>query len=388
MKVLITGITGQDGSYLAEFLLQKDYEVHGLVRRASTFNTERIEHIYQDPHDPDAKLFLHYGDLSDSNQLTNLIYNIQPDEIYHLGAQSHVRVSFDMPEYTGDIVGLGTTRILEAMRRSGVKARYYQASSSEMFGSAPPPQNEDTPFQPQSPYAAAKVYAYHMVKNYRDGYGMFACNGILFNHESPRRGETFVTRKITRALARIRYGLQECLYLGNLEARRDWGYAPDFVEAMWLMLQQDKPDDFVAATGQSHSVRNFCELAFREMGIDIEWRGSGINEVGIIAAYNNTLQLPAGNCQLATGTTVVAVDPRYFRPTEVDFLLGDPSKARKILGWEPKVKFSELVKIMVQADIQDLLNLQRAQDVIYRIINGEVKNEASIGNRIKTGMLE
>jgi GDPmannose 4,6-dehydratase len=266
MKALITGITGQDGSYLAELLLKKGYEVHGLIRRASTFNTERIEHIYQDPHDPQVRLFLHYGDLSDSGQLTNLIYNIQPDEIYNLGAQSHVRVSFDMPEYTSDVVGLGTTRLLEALRRSGVKSRFYQASSSEMFGGARPPQSEITPFEPRSPYAAAKVYAYYMTKNYRDAYGIFAANGILFNHESPRRGETFVTRKITRAVARIRYGLQDSLYLGNLDAKRDWGYAPDYVEAMWLLLLQDEPDDFVIASGATHSVKVLLELAFGYFG--------------------------------------------------------------------------------------------------------------------------
>lgn len=404
MKALITGITGQDGSYLAEFLLEKGYEVHGLIRRASTFNTERIEHIYQDPHDPGSQLFLHYGDLSDSGQLINIIYNIQPDEIYHLAAQSHVRVSFDMPEYTGDVVGLGTTRILEALRRNGAKTRFYQASSSEMFGSSAPPQNEETPFQPRSPYAAAKVYAYHMAKNYRDAYWIFASNGILFNHESPRRGETFVTRKITRAVARIRFGLEHCLYLGNLEARRDWGYAPDFVEAMWQMLQQDTPDDFVVATGESHSVREFCELAFRESGMDIEWRGSGIDEVCVLAGFNKNSSSPTPDSLVLTeesasnlehsgpraqqslsplptdysavpteGTALIRIDPRYFRPTEVDFLLGDASKAKKILGWEPRVTFSELVKIMVQADIENLLNLQRAQDVIQQIINNKVQ---------------
>jgi GDPmannose 4,6-dehydratase len=379
MKALITGITGQDGSYLAEFLLEKGYKVHGLIRRTSTFNTERIEQIYQDPHDPHAMLFLHYGDLSDLGQLINLIYNIQPDEIYHLGAQSHVRVSFDMPEYTGDIVGLGTTRILESIRRSGIKTRFYQASSSEMFGSTPPPQNEETPFMPQSPYAAAKVYGYYMTKNYRDGYGMFACNGILFNHESPRRGETFVTRKISRAVARIRYGLQDCLYLGNLEAQRDWGYAPDFVEVMWLMLQQETPDDFVAATGESHSVREFCESAFREAGMEIEWKGQGVDEVGILAGIDSNATV--NSSAPAPGSIVLRIDPRYFRPTEVDFLLGDPSKAREILGWKPKVSFSELVKIMVQADIEQLLNLQRAQDVVHKIINGDVKYERSKEHR-------
>jgi GDPmannose 4,6-dehydratase len=319
-KVLITGITGQDGSYLAEFLLKKDYEVHGLIRRASTFNTGRIEHIYKDPHDPATRLFLHYGDLSDSGQLTHLIYNIQPDEIYHLAAQSHVRISFDMPEYTGDVVALGTTRILEAIRRSGIKARFYQASSSEMFGGAPPPQNESTVFQPRSPYAAAKVYAYHMVCNYRLAYGIFASNGILFNHESPRRGETFVTRKITRGATRIKLGLQQKLYLGNLEAKRDWGYAGDYVEPMWMMLQQEVPDDFVIATGESHSVKEFVVKTFDSLGLDWE--------------------------------KYVEIDPRYFRPTEADFLLGDATKAREKLKWQPKVDFNQLVKIMVDSDME------------------------------------
>ena len=319
-KALITGITGQDGSYLAEFLLSKGYVVHGLIRRSSTFNTDRIEHIYVDPHDPEARLFLHYGDLNDGGQLSNLIYNIQPDEVYHLGAQSHVRVSFDMPEFTGDITGLGTTRLLEAVRRSGIKTRFYQASSSEMFGDAPAPQGEETPFRPRSPYAASKVYAYWMVRNYREGYKMFACNGILFNHESPRRGETFVTRKITRAIARIKAGLQEKLYLGNLEAKRDWGFAPEYVETMWLMLQQDEPDDFVIGTGESHSVREFLEEAFSYAGL--YWKD------------------------------YVEIDPRYYRPTEVEFLLSDPSKARERLGWNPRVNFKDLIKIMVDADME------------------------------------
>ncbi len=318
-KAFITGITGQDGSYLAELLLSKEYEVHGLIRRASTFNTSRIDHIYVDPHQPGAKLLLYYGDLSDGSQLTNLIYNIRPDEIYHLGAQSHVRVSFDMPEYTGDITGLGTARILEALRRSGLKAKFYQASSSEMFGSVPPPQNENTPFHPRSPYAAAKVYAYWMTVNYREGYNLFASNGILFNHESPRRGQTFVTRKITRAVAEILAGRQEYLYLGNLEAKRDWGYAPEYVEATWLILQQDEPDDYVLGTGECHSVQEFVEEAFRYVGLDWE--------------------------------EYVKIDPRYFRPTEVELLLADPAKAREKLGWEPKVTFKELVRIMVDADM-------------------------------------
>ncbi|MFH0768097.1 MAG: GDP-mannose 4,6-dehydratase, partial [Chloroflexota bacterium] len=296
-RALITGITGQDGSYLAELLLSKEYEVHGLIRRASTFNTSRIDHLYVDPHQAGARLFLHYGDLADGSQLTNLIYDIKPDEIYHLGAQSHVRVSFDMPEYTADITGLGTTRILEAVRRSGVKARFYQASSSELFGAAPPPQNEGTAFRPKSPYAAAKIYAYWMAVNYREGYGLFATNGILFNHESPRRGQTFVTRKITRAIAEMLTGKQQYLYLGNLKAKRDWGYAPEYVEAMWRMLQQEKPNDYVIGTGESHSVEEFLKESFDYAGLDLKER--------------------------------VKIDQRYFRPTEVEVLIADATKAKK-----------------------------------------------------------
>jgi GDPmannose 4,6-dehydratase len=368
-KALITGITGQDGSYLAELLLLKGYEVHGLIRRASTFNTERIDHIYTDPHMPDAKLLLHYGDLNDGGQLSNLIYNIQPDEIYHLAAQSHVRVSFDMPEFTGDVTGLGTTRILEAIRRSGIKTRFYQASSSEMFGSAPPPQNELTPFQPRSPYGIAKVYSYWMARNYREGYGLFAVNGILFNHESPRRGETFVTRKITRAIARIRYGLQNKLYLGNLEAKRDWGYAGDFVEAMWMMLQQDQPYDYVVATGESHSVREFVNLAFQHAGIELAWVGSGLEEKGIIKSLASNLQPQTSSLRI--GDALIEIDSRYFRPTEVEYLLGDASKARKKLGWEPKVKFKELVQMMVDADIRNLEEMKQCQDIIRRLSNSK-----------------
>ncbi len=334
-RALITGITGQDGSYLAEFLLKKDYEVHGLIRRASTFNTERIDHLYTDPHDPKTKIYLHYGDLSDSGQLTNLIYNIQPEEIYHLGAQSHVRVSFDMPEYTGDITGIGTTRVLEAIRRSGIKTRFYQASSSEMFGGSPSPQNENTPFRPRSPYAAAKAYAFWVAANYREAYKIFACNGILFNHESPRRGETFVTRKITRALARIKLGLDDKLYLGNLNAKRDWGFAGDYVEAMWLMLQQDEPDDFVIATGESYSVKEFLEEAFSYQGLD--WKD------------------------------YVEIDPRYFRPSEVENLQGDASKAKKKLGWEPKVHFKELIKLMVDADLRALVDAGNHREMIRKL---------------------
>jgi GDPmannose 4,6-dehydratase len=320
-KALITGITGQDGSYLAELLLSKGYEVHGVIRRASTFNTRRIDHLYRDPHNGEkVKLYLHYGDVSVPETLLDVIYNVRPDEIYHLAAQSHVRVSFDMPEYTGDITGLGTIRILDAVRRSHSETRFYQASSSEMFGSAKPPQSETTPFEPRSPYAAAKVYAYWVTRNYREGYKLFACNGILFNHESPRRGETFVTRKITRALAAIKAGRQRYLYLGNLDSRRDWGYAPEYVEAMWMMLQQEKPDDYVIGTGEAHTVREFLDEAFGYVGLD--WHD------------------------------FVRIDPRYFRPTEVDYLLADASKARRELGWKPRIKFHELVRIMVDADME------------------------------------
>jgi GDPmannose 4,6-dehydratase len=345
----ITGITGQDGSYLAEFLLSKGYEVHGIIRRASTFNTGRIDHIFVDKHDPRSRLFLHYGDLSDAGQLTNLVYNIRPAEIYHLGAQSHVRVSFDMPEYTGDITALGTTRLLEAVKRSGIKTKFYQASSSEMFGATPPPQNEKSLFYPRSPYAAAKVYAYWMTVNYREGYNLFACNGILFNHESPRRGETFVTRKITRAIANILAGKQEKLYLGNLESKRDWGFAPEYVVCQWLILQQADPDDYVIGTGESHTVREFVELTFKYAGIEIEWQGHGTDEKGIICSVKENL---TANPALKPGNTLIEIDAHYFRPTEVDFLLADASKAKEKLGWEPKITFRELAKIMVDADME------------------------------------
>lgn len=348
-KALITGITGQDGSYLAEFLLSMGYETHGLIRRSSTFNTGRIDHLYRDPHDPDARLFLHYGDLSDSGQITNLIYNIQPDEVYHLAAQSHVRVSFDMPESTGDISGLGTTRLLEAVRRSGIKTKVYQASSSEMFGDALPPQNEETHFRPRSPYAAAKVYAYWMTVNYREGYNMFACNGILFNHESPRRGETFVTRKITRAVANIVAGKQKRLYLGNLAARRDWGFAPEYVVCQWLILQQERPDDYVIGTGESHSVREFVEIAFKLVGVGLEWKGKGAEEKGVVHSLTSAL---SSNSSLKTGDVLVEIDPRYFRPTEVDSLCADITKAQKKLNWAPRVTFHELVQIMVDSDME------------------------------------
>jgi GDPmannose 4,6-dehydratase len=322
-KALITGITGQDGSYLADLLLEKDYEVHGIIRRASSFNTGRIDHLYNDPAVYGERLFLHYGDIADSTNLVKLLYRIQPDEIYNLAAQSHVRVSFDIPEYTGDVTGLGTVRILEAVRETGLKAKFYQASSSEMFGKVvESPQTESTPFYPRSPYAAAKVYAHWTTVNYRESYGLFACSGILFNHESPRRGETFVTRKITRAVARIKAGRQQRLYLGNLDAKRDWGYAKEYVEAMWLMLQQPEPDDYVVATGQTNSVSEFLEEAFSYAGLD--WRKH------------------------------VELDPKYLRPAEVDYLIGDATKAKHAFGWQPKVTFKELVQIMVDADIEQL----------------------------------
>ena len=319
-KALITGITGQDGSYLAEFLMSKGYEIHGLIRRSSTFNTERIDHIYVDPHVPGAGLYLHYGDLSDSSNLTNLVYSVRPDEIYHLAAQSHVRVSFEMPEYSGDITALGTVRILESIRKSGIKCRFYLASSSEMFGSSPPPQNEETDFRPMSPYACGKVMAHWTAVNYRDGYGVFAVGGILFNHESPRRGETFVTRKITRAIPEILLGKQPYLYLGNLDPGRDWGYAPEYVESMWKMLQQDAPRNFVIGTGETHSVREFVEEAFSYAGLD--W------------------------------SKYVKTDPHYFRPNEVESLQADCGRAREVLGWEPVVRFRDLVRIMVDADMR------------------------------------
>ncbi len=348
-KALITGITGQDGSYLAEFLLSKGYEVHGLRRRSSAFNTQRIDHIYVDPHSPEARLFLHYGDLSDSSQMTTWIYNIQPEEIYHLGAQSHVGVSFETPEYTGDVVGLGATRILEAVRKSGFKTKFYQASSSEMFGTAPPPQNEKTPFYPRSPYGVAKLYAYWITVNYRESYNLFASNGVLFNHESPRRGETFVTRKITRAISKIMAGKQKTLFLGNLDAKRDWGFAPDYVEAMWLMLQQPRPDDYVIGTGETHSVREFVEKALEYVGIQIEWSRKGVEEKGIFKAYVSHYQ--NDRSILKSGDVIVCIDPAYFRPTEVDHLKADASKAKKDLNWTPRVRFEELVRVMMDHDL-------------------------------------
>ncbi|MBI5485582.1 MAG: GDP-mannose 4,6-dehydratase [Deltaproteobacteria bacterium] len=335
-KALITGITGQDGSYLAELLLSKGYEVHGMIRRSSSFNTGRINHIYRDPHEKDVRMLLHYGDLNDASSINLLLRDIQPDEIYNLGAQSHVRVSFDVPEYTGDVDALGTVRILEGIRETGLKTRFYQASSSELYGKVvETPQKETTPFYPRSPYACAKAYAFYITTNYRESYGMYACNGILFNHESPRRGETFVTRKITRAAARIKLGMQNCLYLGNLDAKRDWGFAGDYVEAMWLMLQQEQPEDYVIATGETYMVRTFAEKVFERLGMPLEWQGSGEAEQGI---------------DRATGRVVIQIDPKYFRPAEVDLLLGDPSKARRQLGWQLKTSFEQLVNMMVDAD--------------------------------------
>ena len=340
---LITGITGQDGSYLAELLLEKGYEVHGIIRRASTFNTKRIDHLYQDPHEEDIRLFLHYGDITDSSNINRLIEKIKPDEIYNLAAQSHVGVSFDSPEYTAEATGVSTLRILDAIRETGIKTKFYQASTSELFGGLPEtaPQNEKTPFYPKSPYGVAKLYSYWITVNYRESYNMFACNGILFNHESPRRGETFVTRKITRAVAAIHLGKQEKLYLGNLDAKRDWGHAKDYVEGMWLMLQQEKPQDYVLAMNETHTVREFVELAFVELGYNIIWEGSGVNEKGI---------------DKNTGKVLIEVDPRYFRPAEVEFLWGDSTKARKELNWKPNYSFIDLVKEMVSSDLEEMKN--------------------------------
>ena len=345
-RALVTGITGQDGSYLAELLLDKGYEVHGIIRRASTFNTDRIDHLYKDPHNPEARLFLHYGDLTDGTGLRRILERVRPDEIYNLAAQSHVKVSFEQPEYTADVVATGTLRLLEALRDymqiSGRKVRFYQAGSSEMFGAAPPPQSEKTPFYPRSPYAVAKVAAYWYAVNYREAYGMFIANGILFNHESPRRGETFVTRKITRAAGRIKLGLQKKLYLGNLDAKRDWGFAGDYVEAMWRMLQQPEPDDYVVATGESYSVREFLEEAFGLL--DLDWRD------------------------------YVEIDPRYFRPTEVDYLLGDPSKAKEELGWEPQISFKELVKMMVEHDLELARQEKTLKDAGHTVVLRGIAN--------------
>jgi GDPmannose 4,6-dehydratase len=365
-KALITGVTGQDGAYLADFLLQKGYEVHGVKRRSSLFNTARIDHLYQDPHEKERTFTLHHGDLTDSSSLIHIIEKVQPDEIYNLAAQSHVAVSFEEPEYTANSDAIGTLRLLEAIRILGLtkKTRFYQASTSELFGKVQEiPQKETTPFYPRSPYAVAKLYSYWIVINYREAYGIYACNGILFNHESPLRGETFVTRKITRALARISLGMQDCLYLGNLDAKRDWGHARDYVEMQWLMLQQEKPDDFVIASGRQYSVRDFVNAVAAELGLILRWEGNGLHEVGII---ENLLPKSSGACakrreiapragDLKIGAVIVRVDSRYFRPTEVETLLGDPSKAREKLGWEPKTGFADLVREMTCADLEETL---------------------------------
>ncbi|MEG6503855.1 MULTISPECIES: GDP-mannose 4,6-dehydratase [unclassified Desulfovibrio] len=359
-KALITGITGQDGAYLAEFLLSKGYKVHGIKRRSSLFNTDRVDHLFQDAHTCDQRLVLHYGDLSDSSNLVRLVQEIQPDEVYNLAAQSHVQVSFESPEYTADVDALGTLRLLEAIRIAGLtaKTKFYQASTSELFGMVQEvPQTEKTPFYPRSPYACAKLYAYWITVNYREAYGMYACNGILFNHESPIRGETFVTRKITRALSRMVLGLQDCLYLGNMDAKRDWGHARDYVEMQWLMLQQEQADDFVIATGRQFSVRDFVNTAAAELGLTLTWQGAGIDETGAVAAVDvNELQQAAGNrqgleCHVKPGDVIVRVDPRYFRPTEVETLLGNPAKAKEKLGWEPRTTFEDMVTEMTREDL-------------------------------------
>jgi GDPmannose 4,6-dehydratase len=349
-KALITGVTGQDGSYLAEFLLEKGYEVHGIKRRASLFNTQRVDHIYEDPHEQDQRFVLHYGDLTDTSNLTRIIAQVQPDEVYNLGAQSHVAVSFEAPEYTADVDAIGTLRLLEAIRFLGLsdKTRFYQASTSELFGQVQEvPQRETTPFYPRSPYAAAKLYAYWITVNYREAYGLYACNGILFNHESPRRGETFVTRKITRGLANIAQGLEQCLYLGNLDARRDWGHAKDYVRMQWLMLQQAQPEDFVIATGKQYSVRQFVEWSAAELGLTLEFRGQGVDERGIVTAVADPDRAPA----VTVGDCIVRVDPRYFRPAEVETLLGDPTRARERLGWVPEITVQQMVAEMVADDL-------------------------------------
>jgi GDPmannose 4,6-dehydratase len=367
-KALITGITGQDGAYLAELLLQKGYEVHGIKRRSSLFNTARIDHLYKDPHEGDRRFILHHGDLTDSSSLIHIIEKVKPDEIYNLAAQSHVAVSFEEPEYTANSDALGTLRLLEAIRILGLTrtTRFYQASTSELYGKVQEiPQTETTPFYPRSPYAVAKMYAYWIVVNYREAYGIYACNGILFNHESPLRGETFVTRKITRALARIFLGFQDCLYLGNLNARRDWGHARDYVEMQWLMLQQDKPEDFVIATGEQHSVRDFVDAAAAELGMKLRWQGEGVEEIGIVDSLPADCAAPG----LAPGSVVVRVDPRYFRPTEVETLLGDPSKARERLGWVPKTSFADLVAEMMRSDLDDTKRDALCQREGFTVLN-------------------
>ena len=368
-KALITGITGQDGAYLAEFLLGKGYEVHGIKRRSSSLNTGRVDHLYQDPHEENVRFLMHYGDLTDATNLIRIVQETQPDEIYNLAAQSHVMVSFETAEYTANADALGTLRLLEAIRILHMTdhVRFYQASTSELFGKVQSvPQNEKTPFYPRSPYGVAKLYGYWICVNYREAYKMFACNGILFNHESPIRGETFVSRKITRAVARIKLGLQNKLYLGNLDAKRDWGHAKDFVRAMYLMLQQKKPDDYVVATGESHSVREFVELAFREIGAEIQWKGKGAKEVGMIKQVTSDKSRVTS---LKRGNVAVEIDPRYFRPTEVDELLGDASKARRVLGWEPRISFEEMISTMVKADLEEASRDQLCKDSGYRVLN-------------------
>jgi len=382
-KALITGVTGQDGAYLAEYLLKKGYEIHGIKRRSSSFNTARVDHLYRDPHEENVRFRMHYGDLTDATNLIRIVQEVQPDEIYNLAAQSHVKVSFETAEYTANADALGTLRLLEAIRILDMvdRVRFYQASTSELYGKAlEVPQNEMTPFYPRSPYGAAKLYAYWICVNYREAYNLYACNGILFNHESPIRGETFVTRKITRAAARITLGLQRKLYLGNLDAKRDWGHAQDFVRAMWLMLQQDKPDDYVIATGEAHSVREFVDLAFREVGVVLEWKGKGAEEKGIVKAVtSDELRVKSEEAQRTTegsglrgvkeGDVVVEVDQRYFRPTEVDFLLGDASKAKRELGWEPRVPFREMVKQMVQTDLRESQRDVMCEESGFRVVN-------------------
>jgi GDPmannose 4,6-dehydratase len=367
-KALVTGITGQDGAYLAEYLLRKGYEVHGIKRRASSFNTGRVDHLYQDPHERNVRFRMHYGDLTDATNLIRIVQEVQPDEIYNLAAQSHVMVSFETAEYTANADALGPLRLLEAIRILGMteRVRFYQASTSELFGKVQEiPQNEGTPFYPRSPYGAAKLYAYWICVNYREAYGMFACNGILFNHESPIRGETFVTRKITRAVARMKLGLGKKLYLGNLDAKRDWGHAKDFIRAMWLVLQQDHPDDYVIATGESHTVREMVETAFEEIGVEITWRGKGAEEIGVVGRVTSDEKGVTG---LNQGDVVVEVDPRYFRPTEVDELLGDASKARRVLGWRPSISFKEMVSQMVRSDLEEALRDQLCSQRGFKVV--------------------
>ena len=367
---LITGITGQDGAYLAEYLLGKGYAVHGIKRRSSSFNTARVDHLYRDPHEEDVRFLMHYGDLTDATNLIRIVQEVQPDEIYNLAAQSHVKVSFESAEYTANADALGTLRLLEAIRILNMadRVRFYQASTSELYGKVQAvPQNEKTPFYPRSPYSVAKLYAYWICINYREAYDMFACNGILFNHESPIRGETFVTRKITRAAARMKLGLQRKLFLGNLNANRDWGHAQDFVKAMWLILQQERPDDYVIATGEKHSVRDFVEVAFKEIGVEIEWRGEGVNEVGIVCRLHQDVGGP--ELRIKEDDVIVEVDPRYFRPTEVDLLLGDASKARAALGWEPAISFGEMVSQMVKEDLEEASRDQLCKESGFRVLD-------------------